>query len=64
MAMAPRRAGPGMGARTHGRQASHAPRRDGMNALSRPAVHGLMAESTFPLPLRSGNRAVRWVELA
>ena len=34
----------------------------GMTALSRSAVYTLMAESRFPKPIRSGSRAVRWVE--
>ena len=33
-----------------------------MTALSRSAVYALMAESRFPKPIRTGSRAVRWIE--
>ena len=33
-----------------------------MTALSRSAVYVLMDTAQFPLPIRIGRRAVRWVE--
>lgn len=31
-------------------------------ALSRSTIYGLMAKNKFPLPIRVGLRAVRWIE--
>ena len=33
-----------------------------MTALSRSAVYAMMAGSSFPKPIRIGDRAGRWVE--
>ena len=33
-----------------------------MTTLSRSTIYGLMAQNRFPLPIRVGLRAVRWIE--